>query len=169
MGNWANDLARGFGQGAYIGEAVNKRAEARKTSKEAAVIAKEQDDSLFNIEDKGPISNWAYDTLGLGSPPTKTLKKAMPAAGTPGAPAAAPAAAPPSDARAMAADGAQMLMQAGAPKPAPEMLAMEEIGITPVAPPQFAAMTPLVTPPEMSPVEQKRPSVRQKIQEWGIG
>ena len=90
---WVDDLVGGFAAGDKIGAKIGERAEARKTSKEAAIITNEQDKKLFNVEDKGTLGNWLYDTLGFGDPPKKTPKAGptaapptgMAASGTPGA------------------------------------------------------------------------------------
>ena len=177
--NWANDLARGFGQGAMIGDSINERTKQRKTDKVAALVAKEQDDKLFNVEDKGVVGNFMWDKLGLGEPPKKTNKTvaspaatAPPAVGTPGA--AAPAAqaaanpAPMSGARATIAGSLNGLAAGSATAPAPEPLPMEDTPVTPVAAPTFAAMTPLVEGPQMSPVTPQPSPFKKKLLEMGI-
>lgn len=169
MANWANDLVRGFGQGASINATIDQTAERRKKAKSVATIGGEMDKSIFDVEDKGPISNFFYDKFGIGDAPKITNKAGAAPAPEPAAPAAA-VAEPLSDARAMAARGADALrgLQAGSETgPAPEMLAMQEIGITPIQPAQYAAPTPAV-PVSAIPVEELPPSRYRKQAQQGI-
>ena len=161
MANWANDLARGFGQGDVMARAIGDRAATRKKEKLAGIIAKEQDDKLFTVEDKGAVGNFLWDKLGIGDAPTKTPKSG--AVATPG-----PAAEPASPARATVAAGMSGLAAGSETAPAPEPLPMADIAVTPVRAPTFAAATPLVAAPQMSPVEPQPSALRKMLQEQGI-
>lgn len=69
MGNWANDIFRGFAQGDMVANAFDKRVEDRKKSKTAETITTEARKKLFDVEDKGALGNWLWDKVGLGDPP----------------------------------------------------------------------------------------------------
>lgn len=161
---WVDDLVGGFDAGNKIGAKIGERAEARKTSKEAAIITNEQDNKLFKVEDKGALGNWLYDTLGIGDPPKKTPKggppaapqpgtatQVPPAAGTPGAAApqanAAAQPAPPSEVRARVASGLNLAQAAGESAAPAELILPEETTVDPVRPVAFAAATPPVASP----------------------
>lgn len=156
--NWANDLARGFGQGAAISATIDQTAERRKKAKVVNTVGSEMNSKLFSVEDKGPISNFFYDKFGIGDPP-KLTEQAGPLA--PAAPAAAVAAEPASPTRAAVAGGLSGLAAGSETGPAPEMLAMQEIGITPIQPAQFAAPTPAVPVTRVADEEPQPSRVRR--------
>lgn len=172
--SWADDLVGGFAAGAVIDAQIDETAERRKKAKTSGVIAGEMTNKLYDVEDKGWLGNWLYNKAGIGAPPKITERAGPPDPRSANVPAmgAAPATeAPPSDARAMAATGTAALqgLQAGsATAPPPEMLSPEEIAVSPIQPVRFAAATPLVPMPQMSPVEPQPSRVQQLLQEIGV-
>lgn len=159
MANWANDLVRGFSQGASIDATIDQTAERRKKAKLVGTVDSEMKGKLFDVEDKGTIGNFFYNKFGIGDPPQVTNKAAT-----------APAAAPVSDARTAALRGAdalkglQTMSETG---PAPEMLAMQEIGIAPIKTVSAATPTPMVPvpgiPEDGAPPSRYRRQVQQGI------
>jgi hypothetical protein len=104
--NWADSLFKGMEQGAELRDTFSKAIDKRKAAKEANVVNTEMTNRLFDVKSKGPIGDWAYNTLGLGDPPEKVRKPGAKPGATPGTPGAAPADAEPmSDARAGRREG----------------------------------------------------------------
>lgn len=157
--NWADSLLTGLGTGAELRDTFSKSIDKRKAAKVADTIAQESTKKLFDVEDKGPIGNWAWDNLGIGDAPKLTRKSgAAPAA--PAAPAAAAEEDPPSAARAAAQGGT-------ATAPEPEMLAMQEIGITPVKTVSAAPPAPMMAVPRAA-EEDSPPSRYRKMVQQGV-
>ena len=156
--NWARDLMGGYTFGNIAGDKFDSDVEKRKAAKVAGQIAGEQDQKLFDVEDKGGIGGWLWDTMGIGDPPKKGVK----GSGT-------PATSEKSDLKNAVDAGLQAFADASQSS-APTQLSAPDTGtFTPVPTAQFAAPTPLVAVPAMSPVEQPQLSnVQQALLKYGI-
>lgn len=133
MGNWANDIFRGYTQGEYLSESISRKADARKAEKAANAIQSEAIGKLFQVEDKGTLGNWAYNTFGFGDPPKLTPNPGHPAAAGP----------TPQD---RLRDGAKLAnAMGGGDGTAPaQMPVSADYAYQPQASPQFAPAAPLV-------------------------
>lgn len=158
MSNWARDLMGGYTFGNMARGKFDSDVEKRKAAKVAGQIAGEQDQKLFDVEDKGGIGSWLWDKMGIGDPPKKGVK----GSGT-------PATSEKSDLKNAVGAGLQAFADASQ-NSAPTQLSAPDTGtFTPVPTAQFASPTPLVAVPAMSPVEQPQLSnVQQALLKYGI-
>ena len=156
--NWARDLMGGYTFGNVARDKFDTDVAKRKAEKVAGTIASEQDKKLFDVEDKGGLGGWLWDKMGIGDPPKKGVKGS-----------GSPATSEKSDLKNAVGAGLQAFADASQ-NSAPTQLSAPDAGtFTPVPTAQFAAPTPLVAVPAMSPVEQPQLSnVQQALLKYGI-